>query len=80
MKFDASSDSSSVSSLSSENAFDSILNFRDIGKTINGYSGQRLVRDGLLFRSARPDEATQRDRMLLKDVYGIKTVIDLRTK
>ncbi|KAK4453787.1 protein-tyrosine phosphatase-like protein [Podospora aff. communis PSN243] len=80
MKSDASSDSSSVSRLSGENVFDSILNFRDIGKTINGYSGQRLVRDGLLFRSARPDEATQRDRILLKDFYGIKTVIDLRTK
>ncbi|KAK0626860.1 protein-tyrosine phosphatase-like protein [Immersiella caudata] len=80
MKFDASSDSSSVNSLNSENGFDSILNFRDVGRTINEFSGQRLVRDGMLFRSARPDEATQRDRMLLKDVYGIKTVIDLRTK
>jgi len=65
---------------SGEAVFDNILNFRDIGKTINEYSGQKLVRDGLFYRSARPDEATQRDRLLLKDVYGIKTIIDLRTK
>ncbi|KAK0652233.1 tyrosine/serine protein phosphatase [Cercophora newfieldiana] len=81
MKSDVSQDTSSMSSsLSNETTFDSILNFRDIGRTINEYSGQRLIRDGLLYRSARPDDATPRDRMMLKDVYGIKTVVDLRTK
>lgn len=60
--------------------FDNIINFRDVGKTVNEYLSQRLVREGLLFRSARPDDATPRDRYLLKHVFGIKTVIDLRTK
>lgn len=70
----------SVSSATSQSAFDRLLNFRDVGRTINEYTGEKLVRDGLLYRSARPDEATPRDRMLLRDDYGIKTVIDLRTK
>jgi len=60
--------------------FQNILNFRDVGKTINAYSEQRLVREGLLFRCARPDDATLRDRELIKNQYGIKTIVDLRTK
>lgn len=40
----------------------------------------RNIKPGLLFRSARPDEASTEDRRRLKDVYKIHTVIDLRTK
>ncbi|KAL8409605.1 hypothetical protein RB594_007886 [Gaeumannomyces avenae] len=61
-------------------AFDNIINFRDVGKTINDFLGQKLVREGLLFRSARPDDASLRDRGLLREDLGIKTVMDLRTK
>lgn len=57
-----------------------ILNFRDVGQTINSFSHKRLVAEGRLYRSARPDDATLSDRHLLKTHYGIKTVMDLRTK
>ncbi|KAK1760470.1 protein-tyrosine phosphatase-like protein [Echria macrotheca] len=60
--------------------FDNILNFRDVGRTVNEYVGRQLVREGLLFRSARLDDATSRDRHVLKTVFGIRTVVDLRTK
>jgi len=42
--------------------------------------GARLVREGLFFRSARPDDATLADRLRLKEQYGIKAILDLRTK
>ncbi|KAK5654833.1 hypothetical protein OQA88_6869 [Cercophora sp. LCS_1] len=60
--------------------FDNILNFRDVGRTINDFLRRRTIKEGLLFRSARPDEATPRDKQLLKDLFGIKIIIDLRTK
>ncbi|QSZ29348.1 hypothetical protein DSL72_003862 [Monilinia vaccinii-corymbosi] len=59
--------------------FENILNFRDVGKTINGFLRRKLVKEGKLYRSARPDDATRSDRQRLKDHYGIKTVLDLRT-
>ncbi|KAK8047577.1 hypothetical protein PG996_015641 [Apiospora saccharicola] len=59
---------------------DNVQNFRDVGQTINTQCGKRLVREGVLFRSARPDDASPEDRRKLKEDYGIKTVIDLRTK
>lgn len=40
----------------------------------------RKLKPGMLFRSARPDEASTEDRRRLKDDYHIHTVIDLRTK
>ncbi|KAF6845408.1 tyrosine/serine protein phosphatase [Colletotrichum musicola] len=58
----------------------SVLNFRDVGSTVNAFLGRRLIREGLLFRSARPDDASLEDRRRLRDVLGIKAVIDLRTK
>ncbi|KAI1106135.1 tyrosine/serine protein phosphatase [Jackrogersella minutella] len=61
-------------------AFDNILNFRDVGKTVNDYLGRKLVQEGVLYRSARPDDASPADRTRLKDELGIKTVVDLRTK
>ncbi|TVY33257.1 hypothetical protein LSUB1_G006968 [Lachnellula subtilissima] len=59
--------------------FENILNFRDVGKTINGILGEKRMIEGKLFRSARPDDATFSDRERLRDEYGIKTIIDLRT-
>ena len=40
----------------------------------------RVVKEGLLFRSARLDDATAADRRRLQDEYHIRTVVDLRTK
>ncbi|KAI1166409.1 tyrosine/serine protein phosphatase [Nemania serpens] len=60
--------------------FENILNFRDVGKTVNDYLGRKVVREGLLYRSARPDDATLNDRRRLVEELGIRTVIDLRTK
>ncbi|KAK3995637.1 protein-tyrosine phosphatase-like protein [Cladorrhinum sp. PSN332] len=65
---------------SSENPLENILNFRDVGETVNAFLGSKIVREGVLFRSARPDDASPRDRERLKSEYGIKTVLDLRTK
>ncbi|KFY89044.1 hypothetical protein V500_05977 [Pseudogymnoascus sp. VKM F-4518 (FW-2643)] len=61
-------------------SFDGVLNFRDVGKTINQYTGKRLVAEGRLFRSARLDDASISDREALCHSVGIKTVMDLRTK
>lgn len=58
----------------------SILNFRDVGCTINQESGSESIREGLLYRCAQPDDASHEDRIRLRDVYKIKTVIDLRTR
>lgn len=61
-----------------DGSFDNILNFRDVGKTVNAFLGKRLVVEGRIFRSARPDDATLADRKRLKEC-GIKTIMDLRT-
>ena len=60
-------------------AFTSLLNFRDLGASINHFSGSNLIRPNLFYRSARPDSATTSDRRLLLNEYKIKTIIDLRT-
>ncbi|KAK4171956.1 protein-tyrosine phosphatase-like protein [Triangularia setosa] len=60
--------------------FDSIINFRDVGKTVNSFLGQKVLKEGLLFRSAKLDDASPKDRLRLTEVYGIKSVIDLRSK
>jgi len=59
---------------------DNVLNCRDVGATVNQYTGRRIVKEGLLFRSARPDDASVKDRHTLREALGIKTVMDLRTK
>ena len=58
--------------------FQGILNFRDVcaEKTTNG--GKKLKR-GRLFRSARLEEATQKDVDILINNLKIKTVLDLRS-
>lgn len=79
-----------------DGGFAQILNFRDVGTTINTYIQQQqpqpnsttpsnpsrpvLLREGLLFRAARPDEATPADRARLRDTHHIRTVVDLRSK
>jgi len=60
--------------------FTTILNFRDVGETINATMGTTYMKTGLLYRGARPDEASPEDRKRLVDDYGIRNVIDLRTK
>ncbi|RVX72353.1 hypothetical protein B0A52_04558 [Exophiala mesophila] len=57
-----------------------ILNFRDVGAHINSIVGSPILKPGLLFRSARLDEAISADRDHLVHRYKIKTVIDLRSK
>ncbi|KAI1169733.1 tyrosine/serine protein phosphatase [Nemania sp. FL0916] len=60
--------------------FENILNFRDVGKTVNDYLGRKVVREGVLYRSARPDDATLGDRKKLTQELDMRTVIDLRSK
>ncbi|KAI1490344.1 protein-tyrosine phosphatase-like protein [Biscogniauxia mediterranea] len=60
--------------------FDNIPNFRDVGKTVNDFLGRKVLREGVLYRSARPDDATPEDRRRLASELGIRTVVDLRTK
>ncbi|KAI9880419.1 MAG: hypothetical protein M1830_003459 [Pleopsidium flavum] len=38
------------------------------------------MHEGRLYRSARPDDASDQDRRRLVEEYGIKSIIDLRTK
>ncbi|KAF9730363.1 hypothetical protein PMIN06_011254 [Paraphaeosphaeria minitans] len=58
----------------------SIPNFRDAGAFVNEQTGQRHVKTGLLYRGARPDDATNEDRRRLVEEYKLKSIIDLRTK
>ncbi|GAW12657.1 hypothetical protein ANO14919_020270 [Xylariales sp. No.14919] len=60
--------------------FEKILNFRDVGKTVNDYLGRKVMREGVLYRSARPDDATLNDRRRFTEELGIRTILDLRTK
>lgn len=47
---------------------------------INTSMGSTLLETGKFYRGARPDEASPEDRRRLVNEYGIKTIIDLRTK
>ncbi|CAG8507966.1 4513_t:CDS:2 [Ambispora gerdemannii] len=63
---------------------DNILNFRDVGKAIqeicrmNGEKTENIMKSGILFRGAKPDDASDHDikRLLAHD---IRTIIDLRS-
>jgi protein-tyrosine phosphatase len=73
----------------------SVINFRDVGSTVNAFLASlyvfssftklhinvksRILNEGLLFRSARPDEASTEDRKTLHSHLKIKTIIDLRS-
>lgn len=61
------------------NPLSKILNFRDVGQTINQLLDARVLCQGLLHRSARIDEASPEDRTALVDTYHIRCVIDLRS-
>ncbi|KAL3441165.1 hypothetical protein BJX65DRAFT_289207 [Aspergillus insuetus] len=60
-------------------SFDNIINFRDVGRTINQFAGKKLLKEGVLFRSARLDEASKEDIRRLTDGLNIRTIIDLRS-
>ncbi|GAW10613.1 tyrosine serine protein [Lentinula edodes] len=72
--------------------FIGINNFRDVGRVINACTSRHdcvevcelnklpRMKEGMLLRSGRLDEATAEDTQLMVDKYGLKTVIDLRTK
>jgi protein-tyrosine phosphatase len=62
-----------------ENRFHQLLNFRDIGSTINAFTKTSSVKSSIFYRSARPDEASASDRAYLTQALGIKTIIDLRS-
>ncbi|KAL4868775.1 hypothetical protein BDV12DRAFT_185661 [Aspergillus spectabilis] len=59
--------------------FDNVINFRDVGRTINHISGKKLLKEGVLFRSARLDEASKEDIRRLTGDLHITTIIDLRS-
>lgn len=59
--------------------FQNLLNFRDVGAQINATVGAQILKPALLFRSARPDEATAADRQHLVDRHKVRTIIDLRS-
>ena len=61
------------------NPLSKVLNFRDVGQTINQLLDARVLRQGLLYRSARIDEASREDRTAFVDTYHIRSVIDLRS-
>ncbi|KAJ5224122.1 hypothetical protein N7468_008664 [Penicillium chermesinum] len=71
--------SSSVDLDSPDRPFDNIINFRDVGRTINHFCGAQIVKEGVLFRSARPDDASERDTRRLAEELHIASVIDLRS-
>ncbi|KAK8017654.1 tyrosine serine phosphatase [Apiospora rasikravindrae] len=57
---------------------DNVQNFRDVGQTVNTQCGKSILE---LADDGNPeDDASLEDRRKLKEEYGIKTVIDLRTK
>ena len=60
-------------------ALPTILNFRDIGQTVNILTESSLLHENLIYRSARPDDASPTDRAALRLQYKIKSVIDLRS-
>lgn len=57
--------------------FDALSNFRDLGGhvTVDG----RMLRTGLVYRSDALCFVTDRDRAVLRDTLGVRTIVDLRT-
>ncbi|KAI9923638.1 hypothetical protein ASPWEDRAFT_737692 [Aspergillus wentii DTO 134E9] len=70
---------SSIDLDSADRPFDNIINFRDVASSINDCLGSRVLKEGVLFRSARLDDASERDKRRLTDELHISTVIDLRS-
>ncbi|KAE8349081.1 protein-tyrosine phosphatase-like protein [Aspergillus coremiiformis] len=71
--------SSSIDLDSPDRPFDNIINFRDVGRSINRFMGKKVLREGVFFRSARLDDASERDKRRLADEIRIATVVDLRS-
>ncbi|KAL5333759.1 protein-tyrosine phosphatase-like protein [Aspergillus crustosus] len=70
---------SRISGSNLDRSFDNVINFRDVGRTVNQILGEKLLNEGVLFRSARLDEASEEDvRRLTRDLR-ITTIIDLRS-
>lgn len=64
-------------------ALDNVLNFRDVGDSVNQVTSPHPsphLQRGRLYRSARLDDASAADRNVLTGEAGIKTIIDLRSK
>ncbi|KAF9886211.1 hypothetical protein FE257_011934 [Aspergillus nanangensis] len=70
---------SSVDLDSPDRPFDNIINFRDIGRSINSILGKKVLKEGILYRSARLDDASERDKRRLTEELRISTIIDLRS-
>ncbi|PLB36336.1 putative tyrosine/serine protein phosphatase [Aspergillus candidus] len=70
---------SSIDLDSPDRPFDNIINFRDVGRSVNQWLGRRVLKEGVLYRSARPDDASERDKRRLSEELHIATVIDLRS-
>ncbi|KAL4812243.1 protein-tyrosine phosphatase-like protein [Aspergillus spinulosporus] len=66
-------------SLDLDRPFDNITNFRDVGRTINTIAGRKILKEGVFFRSARLDEASEKDIRRLTEDLHVSTVIDLRS-
>ncbi|KAL1708582.1 cytochrome P450 [Schizophyllum commune] len=60
--------------------FQTILNFRDVGETVNVLHGSPILRPGVLFRSAQPSTASDEELAILTDKYKLRSVLDLRTQ
>ncbi|KAJ5550660.1 hypothetical protein N7535_001395 [Penicillium sp. DV-2018c] len=65
---------------SPDRPFDNIINFRDVGRSINQFCRKEILKEGVFFRSARLDDASERDKRRLADELNIHTVIDLRSQ
>ncbi|KAF7373459.1 Tyrosine serine protein [Mycena sanguinolenta] len=65
--------------MSETTTFTGIYNFRDVGLVVNTLGDKKLIHEKFILRSGRLDDATPADRELLSE-YGLRTVIDLRTK
>ncbi|KAI5893955.1 cytochrome P450 [Schizophyllum commune H4-8] len=60
--------------------FETLLNFRDVGETVNILHGSPILRPGVLFRSAQPSTASDEELAVLTNKYKLKSVLDLRTQ
>ncbi|KAJ5961048.1 Tyrosine/serine-protein phosphatase IphP-type [Penicillium vulpinum] len=65
---------------SPDRPFDNIINFRDVGRAINQFCRKEILKEGVFFRSARLDDASERDKRRLTEELHIHTVIDLRSQ
>ncbi|KAJ5084357.1 hypothetical protein NUU61_008936 [Penicillium alfredii] len=71
---------SSIDLASPDRPFDNIINFRDVGRSVNQFCGAQILQESVLFRSARLDDASERDTRRLTEELHISTVIDLRSQ